>query len=236
MRGPCGACTSVRQSNQRLRELLLRYLAKQRQAIDYWADGVGVGDGNSFEEMDWQYEPTTLVTFRFQDRRYSSIRQILAQAEQRGSDHAAPHAPYSQQLPEVMDLDPSVRPRAHFTSLHCNSRDAGDSTQSRNGGFPATETSTHANVFTTHPWRIPFSSRIRPLSSFFGNLRPSTLDASMQFRRRSSYESSEGPPEMTRPAAFGALRSFGVDASNVQAAASEAALTLDSMSLRPSGS
>ena len=235
MRGPCGTCTSVRESNQKLHGLLLRSLAKQRQAIDYWADSVGVGDGNSFEEMDWQYEPTTLVAFRFQDRRYSSVRQILAQAEQRVSEHTALHAPSSQQVPDIMDLDASARPRAHLTSLPYHSRDAENPTQPQNGGYPLTETSIHANT-VAHPWRIPIPSRIRPLSSYFENLRPSTLDPSLQFRRRSSYESSEGPLEMTRAAAFGALRSNGVDAGNAQAAASEALLTLNSMSLRPSGS
>ncbi|KAH8888786.1 hypothetical protein GQ53DRAFT_808174 [Thozetella sp. PMI_491] len=77
--GPCINCSTVRRSNQALRDALLHGLERERLVIELWADDVGIGSGYTFDEMDWQHEPTTLVCIR--DRRLSSMRNIVMEAD-----------------------------------------------------------------------------------------------------------------------------------------------------------
>ena len=59
---PCAACAE-RPRNARLRAELLAALAAAAAALDAWADDVGVGDGASLEEMEWQREAEHVVVF-----------------------------------------------------------------------------------------------------------------------------------------------------------------------------
>jgi len=75
-RSPCAACAG-RPRNARLRAELLAALAAARAALDGWADDVGIGDGDTLDEMEWQPEAERVVVFaapaaavrRRQDRR-----------------------------------------------------------------------------------------------------------------------------------------------------------------------
>ncbi len=75
----CSNCSTVRRSNRALRDILLTSLNRQLCAVEFWADNVGVGNGSTVDEMDWQHEPTTLV--RLRDRRLSSMRNIVREAD-----------------------------------------------------------------------------------------------------------------------------------------------------------
>lgn len=76
----CSACSVMLAVNKRLYGTLLSSLRRDRAALAAWADDVGIGDGSTIEEMDWQPEPMTIVV----ERRVSEMRRMIAAAEASG--------------------------------------------------------------------------------------------------------------------------------------------------------
>lgn len=71
----CAACAIIRTANSRLYGGLLAGMRRDRALLDEWADDVGIGDGSTIEEMEWQPEPTTIVVPA--ERRLSDMRRIV---------------------------------------------------------------------------------------------------------------------------------------------------------------
>jgi len=58
-------------------------MRRDRAALDAWADDVGVGDGSTIEEMDWQPESMTIVVPT--ERRLSEMRRMVHAADTRSA-------------------------------------------------------------------------------------------------------------------------------------------------------
>lgn len=76
----CQECASTSRLNTNLRVKLDRLLGACRDAMERWADDVGVGTGLSMEPMEWRPEMTTLVLERV--RRPSEFQSTLPTSSQ----------------------------------------------------------------------------------------------------------------------------------------------------------
>ncbi|KAK1770624.1 hypothetical protein QBC33DRAFT_556097 [Phialemonium atrogriseum] len=84
----CSACAVIRAANGRLYRDLLAGLSRGRRFLDAWADDVGVGEGSTIEEMEWQPEPTTYIVpvpvhvpGPAAERRLSDMRRLVFAAD-----------------------------------------------------------------------------------------------------------------------------------------------------------
>ncbi|KAK1760927.1 hypothetical protein QBC47DRAFT_428288 [Echria macrotheca] len=73
----CPACAVTHRLNYGLRTTLDTLFRRFHDALDRWADDVGVGSGRSIDPMEWQAEMTTLVLERERERRPSEMRRML---------------------------------------------------------------------------------------------------------------------------------------------------------------
>lgn len=78
----CQECTLTTRLNHNLRVKLDRLLGACRDAMERWADDVGVGTGVSMEPMEWRPEMTTLV-----------LERVPRPAEFQGALLVSPHLP-----------------------------------------------------------------------------------------------------------------------------------------------
>ncbi len=187
--GPCAFCSDVWKSNRDLRNTLLYYLACQRKAIDCWADDVGVGDGSSFDEMEWQREHTTLVSVVPREHRLSSLRQILAEKEKTSADQVG----YVSNSPFLMEGFGIRR------SVGSPQEDAGSGARSDEQARSSMLPSQLMTVDLTAGSESPFGSTIPPLSSVIENIPSPLADPRRQLRQASCNTSFNLTPETTSP-------------------------------------
>ncbi|KAK5656163.1 hypothetical protein OQA88_4923 [Cercophora sp. LCS_1] len=158
----CSACTAMvrlnRDFSRNLRTHMETFFHKLYAEIERWADDVGVGNGRSFDPMDWQMEMTTRIIERERrpsERRCSYMR-IVSSANTGGIMAGPVHVPVA--APPLYALTPRM-PDMHAAFQRPTPIPSMPTTASQSPNYPHGQPSMPAHQQHHQPQDFPLTNQ-----------------------------------------------------------------------------